>query len=98
MMQQTQILQLGRNTQLAKLNIQSTYRIVPVHPNNRWLGMKWREQVYVDTALPFGLRSASKAFNAIADALEWILNAKGIERSLHYLDDFLFIGKQTVNQ
>ena len=35
-----------------------------------FLRMKWQGQVYVDAALPFGLRSAPKIFNALADALE----------------------------
>ena len=88
------ILKLDRGTKLAKLDIQAAYRIVPVHPGDRWLlGMRWKEQVYIDTVLPFGLRSAPKVFNAIADALEWIMHKNGIENSLHYLDDFLFLGK-----
>ena len=54
--------------------------------------MQWEEQVYVDTALPFGLRSAPKIFTAIADALEWILTQHGMSSCLHYLDDFLTMG------
>ena len=41
------ILKLGRNTQLAKLYIKSAYRIVPVHPEDRWLlGMMWMESLH----------------------------------------------------
>ena len=86
------ILQLGQATQLAKLDIESAYRIVPVHPAGRLLlGMEWREKLYIDTALPFGLRSAHKIFNAIADALQWILESHRV-RAIHYLDDFLLFG------
>ena len=45
----------------------------------------------MDTALPFGLRSAPKIFNALADALQWILELLGVQ-TLHYLDDFLIFG------
>ena len=48
---------------------------------------------YIDTVLPFGLCSAPKVYNALADSLEWILHDMGIEYTLHYLDDFLFMGK-----
>ena len=48
--------------------------------------------MYVDAALPFSLRSAPKIFNALADALEWILHAHGVEHLWHYLDDFLTCG------
>jgi len=48
--------------------------------------------VYVDTALPFGLRSAPKIFTAVADAVEWILRSEGVNFVIHYLDDFLLVG------
>lgn len=89
------ILQLGRGTLMAKLDIQSAYRIIPVHPDDRWLlGMRWKDGIYIDLVLPFGLRSAPKIFNALADALEWMLHVKvGVSHTLHYLDDFLFLAK-----
>ena len=75
---------------LAKLDIESAYRIVPVHPLDRiHLGMEWHGKLYVDTALPFGLRSAPKIFNALADGLLWMLQAEGIQPCIYYLDDFL---------
>ena len=64
------VLRLGRGCRIAKLDIKSTYRIVPVHPVDRpLLGMRWNKGLYVDTALSFGLRSAPKLFNAVVDAL-----------------------------
>ena len=65
---------------------------MPVHPEDRpLLGMAWKGKLFVDTALPFGLRSAPKIFSAVADALQWILAANRVE-SLHYLDDFIVFG------
>lgn len=87
------ILELGPGTEMGKIDVKSAYRIVPVHPADRHLlGMQWDGQVYVDAALPFGLRSAPKIFNALADALEWILKHKGVLHLWHYLDDFITIG------
>ena len=49
---------LGREALLAKLDIKSAYRLVPVHPHDRHLlGVKWEEGYYVDGMLPFVLRS-----------------------------------------
>ena len=42
--------------------------------------------------LPFGLRSSPKIFNAVADALQWILTQEGVELIFHYLDDFAVLG------
>ncbi len=83
------ILDLGKGTMLAKLDIASAYRIVPVQPED-WplLGMAWKQQRFVDTALPFGLRSAPKIFNALADGLMWVMYEEGVTSTLHYLDDY----------
>ena len=67
--------------------------VVPVHPADRpRLGMRWKEDNYIDATLPFGLRSAPKIFSALADGLLWILHKKGADLSIHYLDDFLLLG------
>lgn len=65
-----------------------------MHPDDRLLlGMRWKGKLYVDMALPFGLRSAPKIFTALADALHWILETHGID-GLHYLDDFLIFADE----
>lgn len=58
--------------------------------------MLWQDKLFVDGALPFGLRSALKLFSAVADALLWIMGQHGVECTLHYLDDFLIIGSTGV--
>ena len=58
------------------------------------LGMVWRDQLYVDGALPFGLRSAPKLFTALADGLLWCMGRHGVMQGLHYLDDFLVMGER----
>ena len=64
------VLSLGQGAQMAKVDIESAYGIIPDYPTDRlFLGMQWREKTYVDAALPFGLRSAPKIFNMVADSL-----------------------------
>ena len=78
---------------LAKVDIESVYRLIPVHPSDRPLqAMEWEGAVYVDPMLPFGLRSAPKIFNAVADGLEWYLRGRRIRHVAQYLDDFIVIG------
>ena len=90
---------LGQGALLAKVDIKSAYRMVPVHPEDRLLlGMSWNGALYVDAALPFGLRSAPKIFNAVADTVEWILKQEGVACVFHYLDDFLLVGSPSSNQ
>ena len=60
------ILSIGQNALLAKVDVEHAYRNVPVHVTDRpLLGMHWQGKFFVD-----GLRSASKIFSALADALE----------------------------
>lgn len=78
---------------LAKIDIEAAYRLIPVHPQDRPLqAVEWGGNLYIDPMLPFGLRSAPKIFNAVADALEWSLRRRGIRQIFHYLDDFIVIG------
>ena len=80
---------------MAKVDVKSAYRLIPVHPSDRsLLGMQWEGQLYVDAVLPFGVRSAPKVFTAVADALQWLMMKEGVQYVAHYfiLDDFLFMG------
>ena len=49
------------------------------------------EKIFIDKVLPFGLRSAPKIFNALADALEWVARSRGVRLLSHYLDDFTVV-------
>ena len=72
---------------MAKVDIES------VHPQDRPLqAVRWGYQIFVDPMLPFGLRSAPKIFNAVADGLHWHLQRSGIQHLYHYLDDFMMLG------
>ena len=87
------IISLGRGTLLAKIDIKSAFRLIPVHPaDHHLLAMEWRGATYIDTCLPFGLRSAPKLFNVLADLLEWILLHLGVSVLPHYLNDYLTMG------
>lgn len=84
------IRQLGRGTQLLKVDLANAYRIVPVHPDDQpLLGMRWCGGIFLDWALPFGLRSSPKIFTAVADLLAWVLYCEEVTLVIHYLDDFL---------
>ena len=89
---------LGRDTVLSKFDVKGAFRTVPVHPDDRWLlGMKWNGETYVDKVLPFGLRSAPKIYNAVADALLWILTRWDYVYVIH-LDHFLLFGESRFSQ
>ena len=83
----------GQGCYMGKTDIESAFRLIPVHPDD-WelLGMFWNGQYYFDKVLPFGLRSAPYIFNQLSDAIEWILlNKCFISFVCHILDDFLIV-------
>ena len=87
------MLKLGRGALLAKMDVKQAYRNVPVSPEDRLLlGMCWEGKVYVDTALPFGLRSAPLIFTALAEALLWIMRQRGATNTDNYINDFVTAG------
>ena len=84
---------LGRSALLVKLDLSNAYRIIPVHPYDQpLLGVTWWDNTYLDRSLSFGLRSAPKIFNSMADFLAWCLFYNHVPWVIHYLDDFLIIG------
>ena len=81
---------LGLGAFLAKISIKSAYRLVPVHSSDHlMLGFWWQNNVHLDATLLFGLQSAPKVFNALADTLEWYFHYRSVTHSDHYLDDFM---------
>ena len=65
------IIKCGRGALMAKFDIKSAYRILPIHPSQRFLfGMHWKRQFFIDLCLAFGLRSACRIFSDFADILQ----------------------------
>ena len=87
------IVELGPHTLLAKVDIKSAFRLLPVHPADRnLLAMEWLNDIYINGCLPFGLYSAPKLFDILADLLSCIAQQQGISQNLHYVDNFLLVG------
>ena len=89
------VVSLGIGALLAKVDIESAYRLIPVRPEDKPLqAMWWRDQIYVDPMMLFGLCSAPKIFNPVANALHWYLGQRGITCLFHCLDDFILAPPQ----
>ena len=73
--------------------------MIPARPED-WnlLGIQWRQRFYVDTCLPFGLRSAPFLFYRLSDVIHWVLHHNyGVVHLLHNLDDFFTTGPANSN-
>ncbi|XP_077774252.1 integrase/recombinase xerD homolog [Podarcis muralis] len=87
------IRKFGKGALLAKCDIESAFRLLPVHPEDfRWLGFKFDGAYFVDKAMPMGCSVACAAFEAFSTFLDWALRFKtGAEGVSHYLDDFILV-------
>lgn len=85
---------IGVGALLAKTDLESAYKQVPVHPSDfELLGFSIDGQFYFDKTLPFGLSYSCNLFEKFSSALQWILQNKfSVVHCVHMLDDFLFIG------
>ena len=84
----------GKAALMSKSDIESAFRILPIHPNDyELLGMQIDGQFYYDKALPMGCSISCKLFEQFSTALQWILTVKfQVVGMVHVLDDFMFIG------
>ena len=88
------IASLGVGCLVAKADIESAYRIIPIHPDSvHLLGFTWEGMFYYDRCLPFGLSVSCRIFEAFSSAIHWILeHCFRVPKITHILDDFMFFG------
>ena len=81
---------LGQGAQLIKIDIESAFRLLPLHPDDyKLMGMRHEGEYFVDKALPFGCSSSCALFEQFSTFLEWCARtAANTDNLIHYLDDF----------
>ena len=91
--------ELGEGCYMCKVDVKHAFRLLPVHPTEwKLLGYRWNGYFFVDTRLPFGLRSSSKIFNDFADLICWIIiNKYKLTDLVHYSDDFFMVCCQSLS-
>ena len=86
---------LGCGALLAKADIRSAFRLIPLAEEDFPLvGFSHGESYFFDRMLPFGASISCAIFEKFACALQWIVRTNCAYGELaHYLDDFIFGGK-----
>ena len=91
------IKQLCSGCFMAKTDIASAFRIVPVqmHPHDfRLLGMKWQANYYLDRRLPMGCSTSCsifESFSSLMNSEKGISQVLGTQAIIHILDDFFTV-------
>ena len=86
---------VGPQSWLAKADIKSAFRLLPVAPSDyELLGFKFQDRFYYDMCLPMGCRISCSHFEMFSTFLEFhIKRVSDTTAVTHYLDDFLFVGR-----
>lgn len=84
----------GPGALMAKLDIESAFRLLPLHPSSfRFMGFRFEGMYFVDRCLPMGCAVSCAYFEKFSTFLHWcIADYTGHRGVAHYLDDFLFVG------
>ena len=86
---------MGQGALLAKSDVKSAFRLIPIAASDfDVLGFKFENHYYFDKMLPFGSSISCALWEKFASFLHWLTEERnGHKPILHYLDDFLFVGK-----
>ncbi|KAJ1148816.1 hypothetical protein NDU88_001642 [Pleurodeles waltl] len=84
---------LGRGALLAKTDIESAFRLLPVHPDDyHLLGFQFQGEYYYDQCMPIGCSISCSYFEQFISFLQcFFLLRTGHREVIHYLDDFLIL-------
>lgn len=84
----------GQGALMAKMDISSAFRLLPISPREFCLlGFKFDKSYYIDKCLPMGCSVSCSLFEKFSSFLHWELEKRSQKDGIvHYLDDFLFVG------
>ena len=79
---------------MAKVDVESAFRIIPVSPADRpLLGFQWKGKLFMDAVLPMGCSSSCPIFECFSIALERAAKVKlGVTGMVRVIDDFTVVG------
>ena len=92
------VIRVGKGALMAKEDIESAFRLLPVHPEDfGLLGIKLGSSYFIDKALPMGASCSPSLFEKFSTFVEWVARtAANTENIVHYADDFLIVGKSDI--
>ena len=91
---------LGPGALMAKSDIKSAFRLLPVHPDDYdLLGFSFNGAFYYDKCMPMGCSISCATFERFSTFLEYCTRkVSNTPHILHYLDDFFFAGRGQSNE
>lgn len=87
------VLRAGKGCFQGIVDVETAFPNLKLHPDE-WFytGFRIGNLLFIDSRLPFGLRSSPWLWQRVEDALKWIANKRGITNIVDYVDDNHFTG------
>ena len=81
----------GDDVTIAKIDVARAFRNLRVDPADAVkLGIKWKDDVFVDVSVAFGWVHGSVSFQRVSDAVTYIMSQSGA-KMFAYIDDYILI-------
>lgn len=90
-----QLIKCGKGALMAKSDIKSAFRLLPIKPAEyNLLGFTFEHAYFINRCLPMGASCSCKKWEILATFLQWVVEYESGKTTLnHYIDDFIFYGK-----
>ena len=81
---------------MAKTDIDSAFRLIPIHPlDHELLGFTFLDKYYFYTCLSMGAFSSCAIFEKLRTAIHWIaFTHLKVQHMVHILDDIIILGSK----
>ena len=87
------LVKLGPAALIYKIDISRAFRQIKIDPRDiDLLGIKFRNQYFIDRSVPFGYRNGSQIFQRCSDAIRFTMQQHGFPHLFNYIDDLIYTG------
>ena len=86
-------MKLGPAALIYKIDISRAFRQIKIDRRDiDLLGMKFKNQYFIDISVPFGYRNDSQIFQRCSDAIRFTMQQHGFPHLFNYIDDLIYTG------
>ena len=87
------LVKLGPTALIYKIDISRAFRQIKTDPRDiELLGIKFKNQYFIDRSVPFGYRNGSQIFQRCSEAIQFTMQQHGFPHLFNYIDDLIYTG------
>ena len=87
------LVKLGPAALIYKVDISHALRQIKIYPRDiALLGIKFKDQYFINRSVPFGYRNGSQIFQRCTDTIRFTMLQHGFPHLFNYIDDLIYTG------